>query len=493
MSIRKKDIFNNSFYIPVLKVFHESSELDRDAQKQHKIDVQRENVKRVLSIGPPSTSAQHSTFFGKVQRPQPTILNHRPHECLGPPVVLYSDAFNKFIADFKNEDLVISPKVLEIVNPLMNDMADGYKTEKDRCMMLEKYLSKIIWPIDDTKNDDGTISDGVILLPLERFRESAMLFLFEIKNEIGTGHCDPTVQGALSYVRRWAQDKFECFRRCCNCPSIILAVAGPWICVLGAIYLESGVIDPLTDMIPLVQFHHQSNFKKVARLLESLHLAFGRLKEFYKNLSPYDSDNQRFYPFLHEYTKENNVITFIYNDSLANDKLIWKATTSDKRQIVVKLTQQYNEKAHELCASKRLAPKLLYAGNKVINGWWIIVMEYIQGVTLYNAKMNDEEYLNVLQDVNRAIELLHESELVFGDLRPTNIMVYKNHEKTRAMLVDFDWCGKHKNGRYPSSINPVIKWPKGVKDWALLDKTHDIYWLNMLTEKKNWKYENMET
>nr|CAG8647238.1 4543_t:CDS:2 [Entrophospora candida] len=106
------------------------------------INAQNENI-RVLTILPPSKAAQHSIFFNE-----------------------------DFISSFENEDLLISKKVLELVYPLVKDMSEHYNIEKG------------------------------LTVPVESLREVAMAVLLEAKNEIGTGASDPTIQGALSYVRR---------------------------------------------------------------------------------------------------------------------------------------------------------------------------------------------------------------------------------------------------------------------------------------------------
>ena len=36
--------------------------------------------------------------------------------------------------------------------------------------------------------------------------------------------------------------------RCC-CPSIILAIAGPWLCVLGGVFVDKAIIQRLTGYI----------------------------------------------------------------------------------------------------------------------------------------------------------------------------------------------------------------------------------------------------
>ena len=166
--------------------------------------------------------------------------------------MLYHDLFGKFIADFGNKDLPISKKILEVVGPFVQDMANGYRFEDERCEILEKHLKKVIGPMEMVENEDKTKSDWVITVLAGLSIEFALIILVEVKNEIGTGGCDPYTQGGLSYVRRWAQNAFKDLRQCCNCPSIIIAVAGPWICVLGAVYLEKGIVDPFADFIPLM-------------------------------------------------------------------------------------------------------------------------------------------------------------------------------------------------------------------------------------------------
>jgi len=60
--------------------------------------------------------------------------------------------------------------------------------------------------------------------------------------------------------------------------------------------------------------------------------------------------------------------------------------------------------------------------------------------------------------VKDAIDIIHSNQLVFGDLRRPNILVGNDI----AMLVDFDWCGKSGEGRYPSEINrdSSMGWPQ---------------------------------
>ena len=78
--------------------------------------------------------------------------------------------------------------------------------------------------------------------------------------------------------------------------------------------------------------------------------------------------------------------------------------------------------------------------------------------------------------MNRAIGLLHERDLVFGDLRPKNILPKPSRG---AMLIDFDWVGKHEVHRYPASWNKNTQAP-GMGRRELMDKAHDLFMLNEL-------------
>ncbi|KAF9650815.1 hypothetical protein BDM02DRAFT_3092461, partial [Thelephora ganbajun] len=58
----------------------------------------------------------------------------------------------------------------------------------------------------------------------------------------------------------------------------------------------------------------------------------------------------------------------------------------------------------------------------------------------------------VLNKVSEVLKVLHANNLMFGDLRSPNILVTDQHH---VRLVDFDWCGKPREGEHPASINLV--------------------------------------
>ncbi|KAK2464481.1 hypothetical protein APHAL10511_003460 [Amanita phalloides] len=49
------------------------------------------------------------------------------------------------------------------------------------------------------------------------------------------------------------QDNFRAFRDRCCCPTILLAAAGPFMMILGAVFTDRPIIRPLTDMLSMGQ------------------------------------------------------------------------------------------------------------------------------------------------------------------------------------------------------------------------------------------------
>jgi serine/threonine protein kinase len=161
---------------------------------------------------------------------------------------------------------------------------------------------------------------------------------------------------------------------------------------------------------------------------------------------------------------------------------------------VVKFTDRYNSVAHRLLTEHNLAPKLLYDSHKDptarVMGCYMIVMEYLEGKTAQDffsvasaghLKTSRNQALGkiICEDVKMALQLLHNAGLVFGDLRSPNIMIVKD----RANLIDYEWCGKDGEARYPVELNDAadnIKWHPDVVRNGVLSKDHDLWMLDLL-------------
>jgi serine/threonine protein kinase len=195
----------------------------------------------------------------------------------------------------------------------------------------------------------------------------------------------------------------------------------------------------------------------------------------------------RYFPSVTTFTHDGKVVEFEYVGFLENapDCATLRARTKAGQDIVVKFVEHYGERAHHLLSEEGLAPALLYCGPvcfdknepsyRLIS---MVVMEYVDGDTLAVKRGIDERTRQTVRsDVQRALKLLHDQGLVFGDLRRPNVMITKDG---KVKLIDFNWAGEDGQAKYPPLISQEIRWPEGVKAMAVIRKEHDLAMLNSL-------------
>jgi serine/threonine protein kinase len=268
--------------------------------------------------------------------------------------------------------------------------------------------------------------------------------------------------------------------------------------VLGAVFVEFPVIQPLTDYIWLgVHPSADEQLLRVAQVLLALRHSLESLDSYYTKLNiPTDVDAPtnlaRFFPYILSYPGVNGDVRFEYIIKLADEsptKAIFKARRVDRQDyIVVKFVQTYNFAAHRLLASHGLAPQLLYPETDeyepvlTFGGLKLVVMAFVDGLTAHDAYGSTSTLPDVIfSKVAQAVTVLHEHGFVFGDLRPPNIMV----SEEKAFLVDFDWCADDGEGRYPVSLNDVdgtIGWHPDVKRGGVMYKEHDLFMMEKLRD-----------
>ena len=169
------------------------------------------------------------------------------------------------------------------------------------------------------------------------------------------------------------------------------------------------------------------------------------------------------------------------------DCITFRARTSANppQDIVVKFVSHYGERAHRLLAENGLAPELFYCGSPHLtnedptyDSLSMIVMGFIDGKTLGKSKLDEDTAKTVRSEIERALALLHENGLVYGDLRLPNIIITTAERKIN--LIDFDWAGEKGQAKYPFLISPGIPWPAGVESLALIEPEHDLEMLKQM-------------
>ncbi|KAG9120965.1 hypothetical protein FRC07_003280, partial [Ceratobasidium sp. 392] len=423
-----------------------------------------------------STWAQPSNFATLQETPGVGIMNGRPAERNGLPIGLYHPVFDKFLSRLETTDLSSIPSgtrtvFLDNLKKLLNASPAIYSKEigpNGRDIAIRGHLSTLLGFAMDSVDLNGAKPDGVV-----SGSNGAVYMMIEVKNEIGTGGSDPTIQGAISYVKHWGAQTKTLQRHASCCPSFILAVAGPWMCLLGAVMLAQPVVQPLTDFLWVAASPRSDRqFCRLAKFFWAMKLSISDLKSYYSSL-PLEVATSRFYPYLLQYSVNGQITEFTYVRQLGDpgsSKTIFLArtipTSGSPKEIVVKFSETYNGDAHRLLSDVSLAPELLFDGSIDTqaprpSGRVMIVMEYIQARDL--TKLGRPVPESVYSSVKRAVEVLHSHNIVFGDLRHPNVLAREDeHGQFTGMLIDFDWCGVHEQSRYPQTMNTGIKWAEGV-------------------------------
>lgn len=269
----------------------------------------------------------------------------------------------------------------------------------------------------------------------------------------------------------------------------MLSVAGPQITVLGGILTNNFIIQPLGMPLGLSGSPDPDGLAlQIAQVMTALRTCLNDLEIFYNNVK----ESYRHgagtegaqWPVLREF---DNVVLKYTSKNLLSDRIgraMFNAELKHKDKkdeqnaapvkVKVKFTPQYSEEAHRLLAAKNLAPQLRYY-EKLEDNLAVVVMDVVDGEHLASAK-KERVPEQALRDIQDALATLHAEDLVFGDLRPPNVMLRRNGvdgEWVNAMLVDFDWAGKVGERRYPASLNHKLGWAEGVEAGGLIMKEHD--------------------
>ncbi|KAK0196839.1 hypothetical protein F5146DRAFT_18803 [Armillaria mellea] len=450
----------------------------------------------------PSSNSHYNNYI-KNQASDAAILDGRYDPAnsiptVAPPIQLYHPVFADFL-DAMGDTSDLPENLVVETGELMRSTSRIAVLERNRSLPSRMHLSKILgFPLSQVVNLNKTSADHVILHqrrspPIQ----SALLAVVEEKSELGSGG-DVTTQGGCSYLDFWLSEDHKELRECGCCPSFIICLAGPWLIVMGAVLTAQPIVQRLTDFIWLGTSPAINDVQciRTASILRALKTGLDTLDDYYRDLVhlPLSSDEShpRFFPFPTSFQNANQPrVHFKYLQPLkpldpACVAFLAEIIT-DKSKIVVKFVQTYGAEAHRLLAQHHLAPHLLYcellgedgAGYGALK---MAVMDYVEGESAterFDGALTPE----VANDLERALNILHGEDLVFGDLRKPNIMIVPGpNEDDTVRLVDFDWAGKENETRYPIHLNmsKEVKWADGVGSYRKIDKKHDLSMLDIL-------------
>ncbi|ESK87088.1 hypothetical protein Moror_11913 [Moniliophthora roreri MCA 2997] len=416
------------------------------------------------------------------------------------PLALLHPVFDRFLLHIHTPHLEIPhtlyPLAIKLSSACWKTINDDKPTRVDRVLPIIEQMANCTFI---KRTEEGAAFDG-----LYRVDGRCPALIFIADSDIGS-----QLLGRVErvYAKCVQLASLDSTRKFVVLPTFILLLAGSHITVLAAANLSYPVLEPLTSFQVCTSMPSDPGevFENLARLFTCLRSSLEMLREYYTalpSLLELETLPKRYLPMRNTFDESGTgrVRRLRYESLLMLGKNIWRGrlennssnadTDADHNTtpVLIKFTRSYCTPAHQLLSSIDAAPKLYYSDspNSDAYYWQMVVMEYLPTpptTTLYDFEGTPAEARQVGEDLKRAVGTLHDQGYVFGDLRPSNILVEPEADgegrRIRVALVDFDWAGKEGEVRYPVgiSVNGGINWPEGVVPRGLITKEHDEYWL----------------
>jgi hypothetical protein len=292
--------------------------------------------------------------------------------------------------------------------------------------------------------------------------------------------------------------QYKSFRQHCNFPIVLVGVTENRLEISVAVCVGPIYVTKLLTLDLYSGFHASDNIVRLARVFGALSRCRVDLKNYYTSVRI--SPSQRLsclFPNATPIDPSKPLPKLTYRQFLSRagqpipDHVNLKnATTSlyiatlhdSDQEVIVKFTARYNEGAHRLLAEAQLAPKLHFCGL-VVGGLYMIVMDRVDGKSVWQLQQDNALIPAIVPaKVEEAVRLLHNKDIVFGDLRSNNILYVASEH--RIALVDFDWPGKDGESRYPATLNlgDGKTWAEQVVPYGTMRKADDLWQLDQLKD-----------
>ncbi|KAI0313859.1 hypothetical protein OF83DRAFT_1064772, partial [Amylostereum chailletii] len=361
----------------------------------------------------------------------------RPDTCHGPPITLYDPVFAELNDQLRNLSTVSPTKeALELTRDLFSDASGIYPHEDTRIGLMVPYLKALLGLpglLTHMEQTEGrAIGDCMetVKLPGGVAGLGPVFVYMEWTPELGVGG-DPGLQVAHTYRMHVIQDEYQQIRDNSCCPCILMAFAGSYFSVFGAVLIDVPFVQPFTEYHLLGgDPHTDESVVHVARIFHVLSRALAALRQGYLDLK-LDGGyriEKRLFPKPVLRNPLSTLPNIVYIDRFYcrgwrledhRQPIYLARLLSDERSgtvVVVKFSKTYNADAHKLLVEQGLAPTLHFA-EPVRGGHTMIVMDFVDDLPSSEPLSEAAK-----SDVKKAIAILHESGFVFGDLRRSNVL-----------------------------------------------------------------------
>ena len=323
-----------------------------------------------------------------------------------------------------------------------------------------------------TFRDSQTANDGGMTYVVEQ--DVALLSVsLEVKHWLGATGTDPLRQNIGYFIKSWA-DVLAARSTLQRRPMLLVAVAGPFVFVQGAVLAGNKVcVAPLADPLNLqVTFDggHEARMLRAARLLTAV-------TAFHTAVSSKATETQlaASSALPHDCgSVDGSQLTHVRVFGTDRRWPMFTATTNTGAEVLVKFVLRYGRAQHYALASLGVAPAL-FAHDELPGGWLRIIMEHVRDAVPWDNSVPPCMRLQ-LRD---AMQKFADDGYVHGDLRTSNVLY---SAKKGPVVVDFDWAGAAGAVCYPLDVRPELYPGVSVAGGGVIEAAHDASMLDALPE-----------
>ena len=292
--------------------------------------------------------------------------------------------------------------------------------------------------------------------------------------------------------------QFKRFWEFCNFPIVLVGATANRLEISVAVCVGSIYVSKLLTLDLSLGFRASDNIIRLARIFEVLSDCRKALQRYYGEVvrlrsprlsclfpcpTPVDTSIElpklTYRQFFSRAGQPTSGLVDLGNATTT----MYTATLDTDREVIVKFTARYNEAAHCILADAQLAPTLHFC-ERVIGGLYMVVMDHVVGKSVWQLQEDDTPVPAIVSKrVDNAVRLLHDKDIVFGDLQDPNIL-YVDSDGSVA-LIDLDWAGTDGVSRYPATLNPANAWAEDVFPYGIMHKAHDIWQMERLADLCN--------
>ncbi|KAH8817565.1 hypothetical protein DL96DRAFT_1622734 [Flagelloscypha sp. PMI_526] len=429
------------------------------------------------ALSTPSQDAHHAVMRTLQQPRNPAaIYNGRPSALKGPPLSIYFPPFHSFQlklldipSDFDEDDLYHARGFVNVCRAYHQD--DAHRRDA-LWPHLGHFLGEMPLGSPPRRGLTRPFTLGGFKSAPTWFgahsRYKTEIGFHEDQLDIGSTQFNALDRGDKAYTQLCLKEDepMKTLRKSTCRPAYILSMMGRYLQIGGAIWLGVPVTAPLTDLISLVGVQPVSQLPpgcpsadeylvwRIAHLFHHLGKLAVSLEEYYSK-PPREPHPLNPAPAFGSFTgTDTRKYSLVYTgnaiDYLSHRAAFYAVATSNadiasessSKEVVVKFTSHYCVEAHKILAHEGIAPALLYCTYEESIGLWVIITPRL----LYETYQLSEEGYEKLKS---GITTLHAKDFVYGDLRPPNVFLQADG---LPLLIDFDWCGKKGEARYPTDL-----------------------------------------